>query len=1167
MSITRSNINIVRVLSLALVTIVFAFGSFVQTSSAQSQSQLNLILDALRNNPELFSQLQDAIDTDGDSPVLSSSSCYEWERNLGAGSTGQDVLELQKFLNGDPDTRVATTGVGSVGSETTFYGPATANAVSRFQEKYASEILTPLGLTQGTGYFYNRTREYANELCEDAGTPVAVGGDQETSAAEVRVTGGNHPLNGVAVANANRVPFTVFSITAPSTGSVEIERVIVRRTGLSNDDSIDEVYLLDRNGNQFGNARGLNRDSEAVIGDDLRLSRGQSAEFTIVADIAPEDEADGGEVVSLEVVALRIDGERVNLQNGIRGAIHTINDSIDLPELELSIESDDGAATGSPEEIEVGDKKTFFAFELEETGEDDVYLHSITIEQLGSMDADDLDLELEVGSDDYPLRRSGDRFTATFDDPILIEDGEDLDFEVVGVAERGDDRTVQFAVYEETDIYATSRDFGYGVTIVTEGDDEFVDDEAEGGRFIVDSGSGGGGSENVDDDDVSIEAEDQILGIFEIEVEGETIDFEDVDFTVAFNPTSTSSRDNDYDNPTIEDLKIYQEDERLIADAADVEFDARDSSGDGQEDTETGTFEGSFDLEDGDHKIYIRGTLDDEFLAGDEIQFTINGFDRARGEDSRDNYSDSEFFGSGGEDLDVITATEGEFSVRWLTQKSQTVVAGADSVEFGTLELDADDSDGDITVDEVTIEFAASSGGDLDDVDNCAFYDGDDNEAERVGDEEDAESSVSFDLDDLQIEENEEVELVLFCDVDDDAAIGDEYRATLVSVEYEDENNDDRELVEDRDSFLLTVTGTGEIDIDFEDDFNDSIEFLSLGDDEAEVKVGEIEIEAENEDITVKELSFQLEITAGGSDVSSDTAFRDIVSKIEVRFDGDTGSESDFDDNGVATIDDLSFEIPADDVETIEVYATINGIDDKDATGTAGAFIRVKPYYNTKTIDFIEARGKASNQDLAEADVTGVSSSSYLGDGFVTHRAAPEFTEGTINQTLGNGTETLYEIVVSAPDAGGVSITKLTFDVDISDANAASVLAVTDLYVELENGDDKLTADTAIGTNGVTEMSFTEAETINAGESKTFVLRATVANSAEDDSVSTRLLFDADNADGDGGDSVADLSSRRVIWSPHSDTGRGTVDPTENDWFDGGSLDPDDQLDDITIDR
>lgn len=70
-----------------------------------------------------------------------------------------NVTSLQKLLNLDPDTQVSSFGAGSRGNETTKYGSGTFMAVRRFQEKYASAILTPSGLTRGTGLFGPNTKK------------------------------------------------------------------------------------------------------------------------------------------------------------------------------------------------------------------------------------------------------------------------------------------------------------------------------------------------------------------------------------------------------------------------------------------------------------------------------------------------------------------------------------------------------------------------------------------------------------------------------------------------------------------------------------------------------------------------------------------------------------------------------------------------------------------------------------------------------------------------------------------------------------------------------------------------------------------------------------------------------------------------------------------------
>lgn len=75
---------------------------------------------------------------------------------LRRGSTNAaEVKRLQIFLNVEVAANLPTSGL---------YGPMTATAVSKFQEKYASEILTPAGLSRGTGSVYASTMKKINAI-------------------------------------------------------------------------------------------------------------------------------------------------------------------------------------------------------------------------------------------------------------------------------------------------------------------------------------------------------------------------------------------------------------------------------------------------------------------------------------------------------------------------------------------------------------------------------------------------------------------------------------------------------------------------------------------------------------------------------------------------------------------------------------------------------------------------------------------------------------------------------------------------------------------------------------------------------------------------------------------------------------------------------------------
>ena len=90
-----------------------------------------------------------------------SGNAFTFNRSLSIGSVGNDVLELQRILN-DEGFTVSTDGAGSPGNETTYFGDRTKQALIKYQNFYRSDILTPVNLTQGTGYFGPSTIAFIN---------------------------------------------------------------------------------------------------------------------------------------------------------------------------------------------------------------------------------------------------------------------------------------------------------------------------------------------------------------------------------------------------------------------------------------------------------------------------------------------------------------------------------------------------------------------------------------------------------------------------------------------------------------------------------------------------------------------------------------------------------------------------------------------------------------------------------------------------------------------------------------------------------------------------------------------------------------------------------------------------------------------------------------------
>ena len=92
-------------------------------------------------------------------------SSFLFQINLKFGdSVDPDIKYLQYILDQDTRTAVAISGPGSTNELTSYLGMKTKDAVTRFQELYSQEILTPIGLTSGNGYVGPRTIAKLNSL-------------------------------------------------------------------------------------------------------------------------------------------------------------------------------------------------------------------------------------------------------------------------------------------------------------------------------------------------------------------------------------------------------------------------------------------------------------------------------------------------------------------------------------------------------------------------------------------------------------------------------------------------------------------------------------------------------------------------------------------------------------------------------------------------------------------------------------------------------------------------------------------------------------------------------------------------------------------------------------------------------------------------------------------
>jgi hypothetical protein len=262
--------------------------------------------------------------------VTTPSACQgvTFSRNLKLGSTGADVKCLQAVLNNSADTQVALTGVGSKGSESTYFGAKTQVAVKAFQTKYGISPVAgfvgsitraklnvllangtgngtgtglPAGCTSAAGYSpttglscstgsvlpagctsatgYSPTTGLS---CSGAGTGVAAGQPLTVALAANTPVGGN-----ILKGEANKT-VTKVTLTAGNDADVVINTLKVKSFGTADLGNVDvsAVKIFD-NGNQVGTTQSMvSGVATFTFAPAITITKGTAKNLDIVVSIA-----------------------------------------------------------------------------------------------------------------------------------------------------------------------------------------------------------------------------------------------------------------------------------------------------------------------------------------------------------------------------------------------------------------------------------------------------------------------------------------------------------------------------------------------------------------------------------------------------------------------------------------------------------------------------------------------------------------------------------------------------------------------------------------------------------------------------------------------------------------------------------------------------------------
>lgn len=221
---------------------------------------------------------------------------YVFNTNLTVGTRSTDVMNLQKVLNMNPATAVATTGAGSMGNETTLFGPATRAAVIKYQKAN--------GITPAAGFVGSITRASLNQVCTGTGstTGSTTGTTTNTSGVQVALAA-NQPTTALVAGQAGAVLANVVL-----SGNGTVQNIVLARTGVSSNDVLQNVYLFD-GATRLTDAASVASDN-TIRFNNANIAVNGSRTITVRADIATTAQVSTvvGQIVGVAVTGYTMSG-------------------------------------------------------------------------------------------------------------------------------------------------------------------------------------------------------------------------------------------------------------------------------------------------------------------------------------------------------------------------------------------------------------------------------------------------------------------------------------------------------------------------------------------------------------------------------------------------------------------------------------------------------------------------------------------------------------------------------------------------------------------------------------------------------------------------------------------------------------------------------------------
>lgn len=1046
MSIIKSN-SIVTKIAIGAIGAAFVLGLLfavaVPAQAALTTSQVDAIISLLTSfgaDATTIANVQASLT--GGTPTTGGTSTasvcpYTWSTSLTMGSAGADVMALQKFLNSDSATQIATSGVGSAGNETSSFGSLTKAAVAKFQNKYASEVLAPVGLSAGTGYFGASSRVKANALCSSSSSTTGgdtTGGDTTTTPAPtgtgLSVVAGTQPAATLAPDSAARVPFTNFIVTAGSDGDVVINSVSIERAGLAPDAVFSGVVLLDQDGVQIGTSKTLNSNHQATVGDKVTIKAGTSQKFTIAGNMAADNSSRDGTIAKLSVIGINTSAT-VTGSLPISGTAQTINASLAIGSVTMGISSFD---PNSAQSKEIGTTGVRIAGITVTAGSaEEIKINNIRWNQTGSAGSGDIaNVVTIVNGVEYPTIVSSDGkfYTSKFGTGVVVGKGNLVDIYVKADIIGGASRTVVFDIDKTTDLNITGEVFGYGITppagsgTANTTSSQFLAGTPwfDNAHLSITAGSVSTvqKSATVAAQNIAVNVPNQPLGAFETDIKGEAINISGMTLTVA---STTGSGQGLLTNVTIVD-----QNGSVVSGPIDATYTS--------ELVQTLTFTDSITIPTGKMIYSVKGKVSSGVGNGGTYitSVTPSGWTSPVGNTTGNAIAITQT----GFALNTMTVKAAALDISISSSPSaQNITAGAQGFIFANLQLDATQSGEDVRLSSIplsmtfaTMEVGQATG--------CQLYDGaipvntGSNVVNPSG-ASDADTTFTFDQT-LTISKGTIKTLAVKCNLASTVSAGDTLSWGINStsdpaVTGVTSSNSVSESVTAAAGQTMTVAAVAVVAS--KDSSSPSYTIASAG--STGVTAGVIKFRASNEAVTLQRVGLTLTNTASSS--SSD------IVKVYL-LDGATevGTATFVGTNTRATSTlSIPVTLPKDTDKKLTVKLDLANIGTSQ-TGNQGALIAVD----------IDTNGTNTRGVGQESGTTVNASGSTAFDGVRMFKSKPTFAKITIPSTvLVTSTMDLYRFSVKADSKGSIGIYKFTVNIATSSTpSGTSSTTVTNLKIK-----------------------------------------------------------------------------------------------------------------------